>query len=359
MHKIAYTLVWSTRWGSGIIKKVMTQTKYWIEAGYDVHMFMISYEDEATELVHRLNPRLKLTMRRCRNVPDRFVQYQHLLPLVMAWNPDIIYHRYAGYYPALAYLARRYPMVVEINTDDVGEYALGPRYRSVYNSLTRGRLLSRVRGMVYINGELPTRPHFACFGKPAKVIANGIDLSLCHTLPPPDNAVPHVVYIGSPHQPWHGVDKILVLAELCPDWQFDIIGSQADELERPPPPNMRIHGFLERKDYEPLFAQADVALGSLALHRNNMNEGSPLKNSEYLAYGLPLIIAHTDANFPDPPPFILQVPNTPDTIQTSLPAIRDFVSQIKGTRVPRAEVAHIDAREKERQRLTFFAQLAE
>jgi hypothetical protein len=97
-----------------------------------------------------------------------------------------------------------------------------------------------------------------------------------------------------------------------------------------------------------------VALGTLALHRNQMHEASPLKNSAYLAYGLPLIAAHTDTNFPNPPPCILQLPNTPDNVETHLPAIRQFVERMRGVRVPRDQVQHLDVRMKEQQRLAFF-----
>jgi glycosyltransferase involved in cell wall biosynthesis len=245
------------------------------------------------------------------------------------------------------------------NTDDMHEYALDRRYRYWYNRLTRGRLLSHGRGMVYVSGDFAKLPHFDRFAKPNVVIGNGIDLSLYEPLPLPTNQKPHLVYIGSPHQTWHGLDKIMKLAEACPDWQFDIIGSQADELGHRLPPNVQMHGFLARRDYEPLFAQADVALGTLALHRNGFNEASPLKNGEYLAFGLPLIIAHNETNFLQPPSFILQIPNTPDNIRTHLNDIRQFVHAMRGVRVPRSEIAHLDVHQKEQQRLAFFRQMVE
>jgi glycosyltransferase involved in cell wall biosynthesis len=361
MRKIAYTLLWSADWGSGILKKVVGQVRPWIETGYDVHMFMVAYgrEDDIIARVRQINPAIRLSVRSCRSMLDRIIQYQRLLPLVMAWNPDIIYHRFAGYFPAVATLARHFPTVFEINTDDLHEYALDRRYRHWYNLLTRDWLLSRGQGMVYISGDFAKLPHFARFGQPSVIIGNGIDLSLYEPLPAPANEVPRLVYIGSPHQPWHGVDKIVTLAVACPEWQFDIIGSKADEVGHRLPPNVQMHGFLARKDYEPLFAQADVALGTLALHRNGFNESSPLKNGEYLAFGLPLVVAHHETNFPQPPPFILQIPNTPDNVLTHLDDIRQFVRAMRGVRVPRNEIAHLDVHQKEQQRLAFFQQVIE
>jgi hypothetical protein len=216
--------------------------------------------------------------------------------------------------------------------------------------------------MVYVSEDFPRLPHYACFGKPGIVIGNGVDVAQYRPLPPAANERPHLVFIGSgsASQLWQGFDKVLQLAKLCPDWQFDVVGSGTSSLEQPPPPNLRMHGFLERQDYEPIFAQADVALGTLALYRKHIDTTSALKIGEYIAYGLPMILGYKDTNIPDPlPPYVLQIPNTPDNVQTHLDDIRRFVEQIRGTRVPRDQVTHVDAREKERERLAFFRRVVE
>jgi hypothetical protein len=357
MHSIAYTLLWGASWGSGILKKVVGQVGCWLDASYRVHIFMCSSDDGVAEQVHRMDPRIALTVRRWHDTPSRFVQHQRMLPMVQAWEPDIIYHRFAGYYPAIVSLARRYPMVFEINTDDEREYALKSAPRFWYNRLTRGELLRQGRGMVYVTGELAHLPIFTRFGKPGVVIGNGIDLAQYRPLPPAANDRPHLVFIGSPRQPWHGTEQLVTLATLCPDWQFDVVGLDASELPGPVPPNLCLHGFLVRPDYEPIVARADVALGTLAMHRKDMQEGSTLKFGEYLAYGLPVIAGYTDNNAPDSS-YVLEIPNTPDNVQTHLGEIRRFVERVRGTRVPRDQVVHIDVREKERQRLAFLRRIA-
>lgn len=40
-----------------------------------------------------------------------------------------------------------------------------------------------------------------------------------------------------------------------------------------------------------------VCIGTLALHRKNMTEASPLKTREYLAHGFPVIIGYKDTAF--------------------------------------------------------------
>jgi hypothetical protein len=133
----------------------------------------------------------------------------------------------------------------------------------------------------------------------------------------------------------------------------------AHDVSQPVPPNLHMHGFLERQDYEPLFVQADVAVGTLAMHRIQVDERSTLKFGEYMAYGLPTIIAYHDTNLPETSPYVLQIPNTPDNIETHLEAIRQFVADMRGVRVPRDHVAHMDVRQKEAARLAFFRQVVD
>jgi hypothetical protein len=101
-------------------------------------------------------------------------------------------------------------------------------------------------------------------------------------------------------------------------------------------------------------AAADVAIGPLALHRNRMDEASPLKVADYLAYGLPVIIAHQDTRFPDGAPFLLQLSNEEDNVDRALDDIAAFVDSWVGRRVDRREIRVIDAPLVERQRLDFI-----
>jgi glycosyltransferase involved in cell wall biosynthesis len=358
MLKIAYSLLWRASWGSGILKKVLSQASTWHAVGHDVRIFMISYSPEAADAARALAPGLPVSVLPCRSAADRFRQYMQLTRQIAAWGPDVIYHRFAGFYPGLAGLARRFPMVVEVNTNDASEYRISRPYRGWYNQLTRGLLLAQVRGMVFVSGELAELPSYARFGKPSLVTGNGIDLSQFQPLPPADNQQPRLVFIGSQHESWHGVDKIMSLAARCPEWQLDVIGIDTLGQDVPASPNVMFHGYVDRPRYEPLFARADAAIGTLALHRKRMEEASPLKVREYLAFGLPTIIGYCDTDFVQPPPTILQIPNTEDNVQTHLEEIRRFVERVRGTRVPRADVAHLDVRQKEQRRLEFLSRVA-
>ena len=103
---------------------------------------------------------------------------------------------------------------------------------------------------------------------------------------------------------------------------------------------------------------SDVALGSLALHRNKMEETSSLKVREYLAYGLPVILAGRDSDFRTEVPFILRLPNCEGSLTPYVELVRSFGASWIGRRVPRPDVAHIGVGAKESGRLAFLSAAA-
>ncbi len=286
---------------------------------------------------------------------DWVIRYRRLIEEIFRWQPDLVYLRLTSYFPALQKLLKQLPVVVEINTDDVAEYQLTmSRKAYLYHRLTRGRLLSGARGMVAVTGELAER--FAGWTSQLSVVSNGIRLEDLEPFPPPHNPQPRLVFVGQNAMPWHGVDHIAQLATACPQWQFDVVGDPSFGIASPPP-NLQFHGFAKASEYHRWLARADVALGPLALYRKSMSESCALKVREYLAAGVPTILAGQDTDFPQEVPFLLSIPNTPDNIQRSLDRIRTFVQGAVGRRVPRAGIGQLELRTKETQRLAFFAKV--
>jgi glycosyltransferase involved in cell wall biosynthesis len=353
--RIAYVAHWDVSAETGVIKKITAQVQQWTAEGHEVKCFVVSPGDDVWHGIADLPLHVLLQQ----TFWKRAFGGRSLLRAVAEWNPDVLYLRYTTYYPVLETLVRRLPTVAEINSDDLSEFRLIlPRTRYLLHRLTRSRLLSRVRGMVYVTGEISRRPYFTSFGKPSLVLGNGTRLSDYTELTAPANRSPRLAFMGTKGNPWHGVDEIIVLARACPEWTFDLIGYEPGDLADSPPPNVRMHGSLGRCAYEPILAAADVAIGSLALYRNSMNEGSVLKVREYLACGLPVIIAGEDTDFPDGHPLMLSIPNTPNGVTIALRDIRDFVERVRWHRVQRATIGHLDVKCKERRRLGFIAQVA-
>ena len=286
-------------------------------------------------------------------VAGRLIQRELLSVDLARWRPDVIYMRYSTVSPSVVVLAHAIPTVVELNTLDLSELKMRSRLRYWWARATRNVLLRAAHGVVVVAGEIAEEPSVRGIDVAKTVIPNSIDLDRHQVLPPAQNVAPRLVFIGAPHTPWHGVDKIVRIARHFPTWTFDVIGPGPDEV-RDLLPNMRVHGLLDRADYLPILAQADVAIGALALKRLDLSEASPLKVAEYLAHGIPAITSYTDTRFPTGAPFLLQIPNTEGNVEESLEEIERFVLDWMGRRVDREAVAGIDARVIERRRLEFL-----
>ncbi|HUH97511.1 MAG TPA: glycosyltransferase [Anaerolineales bacterium] len=360
--RIAYvSLHWPRLRAGSVGRKIQRTLNAWRAAGHEARFFMHTSGYAPAEALlpaeistfHAAN-RLGLEL-------SRMKAAQRLVGAVGTYQPDLIYLRYGMYVYPIHRLAGIAPVIEDVTTNDLIQHKeLGWIY-SLYNRLTRGILLRRVSGLVAISRELADSPIFAQYHKPTIVIANGIDLANYAPLPAPANARPRLVYMGTPTAGFaaHGIDKLVTLAELCPDLHIDVIGYDGIRARRALPLNIVFHGYLSMERYIPLLAGSDVAVSSLAFHRVGMQEQSPLKSREYLAYGLPMVVPYKDTDLDDLDcDFLLKIPNREDNIRTHAGVIREFAYRMRGRRAERARfAARIDVGPKERKRLEFFQQL--
>ena len=358
--RIAYvSLHWPRTRDTGVGKKIQSQLAAWQGMGHKARLFMhASRHEPASDLIeaevfpYEMRGKLQTEI-------NRSGAARALVKTVEAFKPDIIYLRYGIYvYPA-HYLMRIAPVVEEVNTNDLTQHAdLGGLY-SLYNRLTRGLFLRRVHGLVTVSGELAISPAFTFYHKPTCTISNGIDLDAFTPLPAPNNPIPRLVFIGSPGYPWHGIDKLVDFARQHADLQLDIIGYDDLPEFQPLPDNLKLHGYLSSGEYNRVLAGADVAVSSLALHRIQLEEASPLKSRECLALGLPLVLAYKDTDLGDAEyDFLLKIPNKEDNILSHGQAIREFAYRMRGCRANRAVLeSHISSTRKEARRLEFFNEI--
>jgi glycosyltransferase involved in cell wall biosynthesis len=327
--------------------------------GHQARLFMHSAQYEPLSDLIEADYFFYATSGKVKTEINRIRAMGRMIEAIRRFQPDLIYLRYSIYvYPAHR-LMDIAPVVEEINTDDLTQHeGLGWIY-SFYNRLTRGIFLRRVRGLVTVSRELAVSSAVAPYQKPTRVLANGCELDKFHELPAPSNNIPHLIFMGSPGYPWNGVDKLVDLACRFPDIHIDIVGYDTLSGLEPLPDNLTLHGYLSRREYQQVLANADVAISSLALHRKKMEEASPLKSREYLAFGLPLVVAYADTDLDGMDcDFLLRIPNKEDNIQTHAQTIRDFAYRMRGCRADREFLKkYIDANQKEAMRLSFFEDL--
>jgi len=290
---------------------------------------------------------------------NRVAAAKKLIRAVNAYHPDLIYLRWSMYVFPIHRLAQAAPIVLEINTNDLMEHKLLGGLMDFYNRLTRHIIFEVAKGLVFATRELSNSSSFTKFIKPAVVIPNGIDLSETPFYPAPENEKPRLVFIGTPGMPWQGAEKLLGFADCFKDIQMDLVGFDSIKGVKDIPANIALHGFLMGADFEDILAKADAAIGTMALHRKGMEEASSLKTRDVLARGIPCVLPYQDTavselNLKE----VLQIPNTPDNIETHGQEIHDFVFAMSGKRITRDSLkGKISIDMLESLRLDFFQKI--
>ncbi len=359
--KIAFVTFRGGTAQSGVLSKINNQVDCWIEMGNDVSVLCKS--PLMSKVLYR-NPIVIGYNSENKSISKRWItrlsKLSEIGKCLAQFKPDIIYYRYSSYRPFLFYYFKKTaPYVIEINSNDLSEFKLMGNVTYIINLIFRGVLLNGASGFFAVTKELAHLSIYKKYQKPTCVISNGIELSKKRILAPANNIRPSLVFSGSPNMSWHGVDKILKLAILTPEFDYHIIGySKTDVSNRSFPINVKFHGYLVEDEYDKIIEMADIGIGTLALHRKKMEEACPLKVREYLAYGLPVIIGYKDTDLHKSLPFVLQIPNEERNVWRNIELIKKFVLKNKGIRVARCDVApFIDIKKKEQQRLIFMSDI--
>ncbi|MGC8691196.1 MAG: hypothetical protein ACP5SP_07140 [Caldisericum sp.] len=332
---------------SGVYKKVLSQIKAWVNLRNEVEVFQVTEFNSGIPL---LESHWRVFKYQRSNYPTRIKAWYKAEKAIEQWSPDLIYMRYEALYPPLLHLFLKFPVIVEVNTNDVRENCLGKNLaRCLYNLVFRNLTFLFSSGIIFVTNEIQNYFFNTIFKKPRIVIGNSIDLPEYELFPPSVADDYNFVFIGS-NAPWHGVDKIIQLARLKTEWKFHLIGVDSCNF----PSNVITYKKIPIISYKEVFKRADIAFGPLALHRIGMNESSSLKVREYLAFGLPVIIAGKDVDFLEGADFLLELPNTPENIVRNIEKIENFAKYWKGKRVERTQILHLDIKTKEKQRIKFF-----
>jgi glycosyltransferase involved in cell wall biosynthesis len=341
--KIAYVCYWNMSRQDGVAVKIRSQLDHWRQAGHDAKLFFLTPEQARAGEDGRA-----FSFAEGRS---RIAATARLAAAVRRHRPNLLYLRYDLFMPPLVRAFASWPTVAEFNSNVGAELRARSSRAAVYERLQRRFLLSRLAGAVAVTHELEgalrrQRPELT-----TTVISNGVDFGPPHAHEGAGSP-PRLVYVGEGVY-WQGVDKILELAVSFPEWRFDIVGAEP----RAAPANVAWHGFMSPDEYAPILARADVGLGTLALHRKQMEEACPLKVRRYLEFGLPVILAYTDTDFVGLDPWwLLRLPNTERNTNDRLASIEAFVDAVKGRRVSRSEVEPLlSAAAKEAARLDFFS----
>lgn len=111
-----------------------------------------------------------------------------------------------------------------------------------------------------------------------------------------------MLFVASYFYDWHGLDLLIQSIQKSQHQNIlvHLVGkiSYIDQLAIQNDPRFICHGHLNPDSIAKISQSCVIALGSFALYRKNLTEGSTLKVREYLSLGLPVYSGHVDI-FPD------------------------------------------------------------
>ena len=234
----------------GVFYKITGQCNAWIGKGHDVRLVIIP---------PRLYPDLNLPdyIEMCQpllisGIPHNFlINYlgkvaisKTILSKIKRHNSQIVYFRQAIWFPGLDSILRFAVSVMEVNTDDVSELKFSSLLKRKYYFLVKNRILKNLKGIVSVTGEIANK--YRQFGKKIRVVANGYDFSLVEDkkVAKPDEV--NLIFVCS-NLPWHGLDKVLYMASVFPQFTFHLVGpnlklSESDYSLN----NVKYHGFFDQ-----------------------------------------------------------------------------------------------------------------
>ena len=155
-------------------------------------------------------------------------------------------------------------------------------------------------------------------GVPNIPINNGIDVDtipLAHSSFA-DDEVLHCISVSSVKK-WHAYERFIsgMAAQRSEMIVFHVVGDGPDlqkmkdlvkqnSLEE----KVIFHGFKTGAALDEIYNQSHLAIGTLGFHRIGLTNSSSLKNREYFARGLPIVLSTPDLDMPASLPFVNYVP---------------------------------------------------
>jgi glycosyltransferase involved in cell wall biosynthesis len=333
----------------GVPSKIVMQINSWRQTENNVELFVIAPKTFADRW-SKILPGVHL---QSYSTPfQRYLARVKTVELISAKNFSVVYMRFGVLFPAQLKLMRKIPTVLELNTLNKREAAHRGIHVRILNFVSEKFGLKLCLCACAVTTEiaksfLEDHPKLV-----VESFSNSINFSDVPSLGAPNNLRPQLVFVGSPNLSWHGIDKLLKLAAANLQYDFHVIGALESALERI---NVRVHEAMYEHDLYAFLANMDVAISSLALERNSLHMGSPLKTRLYLACGLPVIASYQDAGIAQDAEFFLNLGKDFDASSDSISReISDFIKIWKSKRVPRSAISTIESSFIEGRRIDFI-----
>ena len=349
--RIAYILEWDISCDSGVFNKVLSQAKVWISKGHNVKIYAITpnkRNDKLEDYIQQYSNNLKFMNSSLKTYINKILSIKKVEKDLNIFSPDIVYIRQPIWYPGIDKFLLKFNSIMELNTNDLNEIKLLPKIKQYIYLYGREKIINSVKGFVSVSYEIEKL--YKKYNKPIITIANGYDISQIPKFEKNMNKRKQIIFVGSPNQEWHGVEKIIYLAKMLKEFDFHIVGPILNLPEKID--NIKLHGYLSKKELFELYKKMDVGIGTLSLYKNNMQEASPLKVREYIAFRLPVILGYKDTDL-EGKGYVLNIGNYENNVIDNIDKIRKFIN-ISDKLYEKISPEIISYENKEKKRLEFF-----
>ena len=263
--KIAYILDDDISTRTGVANKIDLITTQWRSLGHDVKVFSLRSKGENSIIDNGvIVSQFKANRSIVKKLIDQFKNIRLLKKLLEDYSPDIIYIRNMKYYPGIVKVLRSSSdYVVEINSKDLEESRQNSYLVYLYNLFTRGIFLKNARAFVAVSNELKNDSSFSKYSKECLVVANGYNFGIVKESKKAFNDTINFVFIATPNQPWHGVEKIIKLSKILNKNKFHIIGYNEEQLravDNTYNDNVITYGYLKHDEAEKIIVQCDIGI---------------------------------------------------------------------------------------------------
>jgi hypothetical protein len=291
--KIAYVLFHSISNDDGVVKKVISQKIAFESQRHEVKVFSFSKDGKPSKI-------LNATVYKEKHATYRFRRNNKFIKDIVKFQPKIIYCRYDTFNVNLNKIINKgYPIVFEYNTYDLSEawtlfkktLSVKEYFKYITYYLSRKYWINKASGHVFVTDDLKKKySRLIKNDTPSIAIPNSINLKrFSNSKQQHKNDQIRISFIGTPNQPWHGLEYIKELSKSLENVFFDIIGYDGYSTK-----NFKYHGYLCSEDYIPIISNSTACIGPLGIQSYKLKESSPLKVREYVALGVPVILGYVD-----------------------------------------------------------------
>jgi hypothetical protein len=224
--------------------------------------------------------------------------------------------------------------------ETISKITIGNLLNFVQEYLNSKKLKSQAIGLIGVTNEISREESRRNMTLKIQTVSNGIDVTKVNFTKfiPFDGKSLTMTIVASEFAPWHGLDKLLksllvydthiiIVLNLVGEYISDKDKITIDEINSTNPNiTIKILGPKRGKELDDIFSKSTLAIGSLAIYRQKLEEACALKIREYMARGIPFIYSAKDPDIEQNSSFSLELSN--DNKPIDFNKIIEFVEKV-------------------------------